>query len=128
LYNHVSVDLTDIVVKINEDRTQTKIKLRLYKQLRSQSWPQLQSRQSIPITPQDPPISAPPEQQTYSLAFKNIPSEFSETFDKAVVQIFIHDVFNCEIQFTETNFTMIFSTKFERYTIVLIFHSDKSFL
>lgn len=115
-------------MKINEDRTQTKIKLRLTKQQKYQLWPQLHSRQSVPITPRDPQISAAPERQTYSLAFKNIPSDFSELFDKAFVEVFIQDVFDCEIQFTETNFTMIFSTKFARYNLLLIFHYDKNLI
>lgn len=119
LYDHIFSDQIECSVKINENKTRTSIKLRLYKQRKNQSWPQLYSRQSIPITPNEQSKLADDslsENQTYNLVFKKIHSEFTETSDnKALVQIFIPGVSDCEVQFTETNFTVIFSTKDEDF-------------
>ncbi len=58
-------------------------------------------------------------QQPYELSIKKLTTDFTETMDnKAVSCIFIKQVYNCQLQFTETNFTAIFYTKFENYDVI----------
>ena len=54
------------------------------------------------------------EPETHELSIKKFTTEFRETMDnKAIVEILIKEVYNCQVQFTETNFTAIFQTKFD---------------
>jgi hypothetical protein len=72
-------------------------------------------------------------QQPYELSIKKLKTDFTETMDNKVVScIFIKQVYNCQLQFTETNFTAIFYTKFENYDVIfsifVFFYSDEHFL
>ena len=113
-------------VQINETETQTIIEVRLNKQQTQTIWPQLYSRHSVPITPEqknsnidmiDQQIhSSTHQQQSYELSIKNVLFEFAETMDnKAVVDILIKQVRDCQVQFTDTNFTATFYSKFEDF-------------
>lgn len=56
------------------------------------------------------------EQEHYDLSFKKVRTEFMETqFGTILVYIYISQVKNCNIEFTETNFTVIFTTEFEKF-------------
>jgi hypothetical protein len=65
----------------------------------------------------DQQISSLIEQQSpYELSIKKLSTDFTEiSTDRAIVCIHIKQVHNCQIQFTETNFTVIFYTKFENF-------------
>ncbi|CAF3885372.1 unnamed protein product [Adineta steineri] len=126
LYAHIYSEQTEVTAKINENRTQTIIELRLFKQERDIPWPQLHSRQSIPTIievsdsnidmKEDEIHSSIEEEPPYDLSIKKIPSSFQETYDNRVIVHFsIRDVYNCHVQFTETNFTVTFHTKDENF-------------
>jgi hypothetical protein len=124
LYEHIYSDECEVTAEINEMKTKTTIELRLYKQQKRTTWPQLNSFKSVPITPQpheqnvdmiDQQIhsSIPEEEEPYELSTKKLEIEFSETDYKATAYIPIKQVYSCQVQFTETNFTISFYTKFE---------------
>jgi hypothetical protein len=122
LYEHIYPDQTEMTSKINETRTQTTIELRLHKQQTQTTWPQLCSYLSNPKTPQqnDQNIDMIDLQIDYShpyeLSLKKLRADFTETnTNKAISKIYIKDVYNCQVQFTETNFTATFYTKFEDF-------------
>jgi hypothetical protein len=125
LYDHVYSDQTEANSKINEAGTKTAIELRLYKQQIHITWPQLYSRQSIPITPKqensnidmiDQDINSAIQEQPYELSIKKLETEFIETPDnKAISKILIKEVYDCQVQFTDTNFTAIFNTNDEHF-------------
>jgi hypothetical protein len=122
LYEHIYPDKIEVNAEINPSRTQTTIELRLYKQQRHIPWPQLCSRHSTPVIQQDHDRNIDMTDQqinSYELSTKKLTMNFTETNDnKAISQIQIKDVDNCKVQFTETNFTLVFHTKFDRCNFV----------
>ena len=108
-------------VEINEKRNKTTIELSLRKQQPDTKWPQLCS-QTNPKTPQrnnedtnmiDEQINS---SHPYQIAIKNLKTEFVETNDNRVKsKILIEKVHDCQVQFTETNFTATFYTKSENF-------------
>jgi hypothetical protein len=108
-------------VEINEKKDKTTIELCLHKQQPHTIWPQLCS-QSNPKTPQrnNEDTDMIDEQinfsNPYQISIKNFKTEFIETNDNKVKsQIYIQKVHDCQVQFTETNFTATFYTKFENF-------------
>lgn len=65
----------------------------------------------------DKQISASIQQENpYEISIKKFPTEFTETKDhKAILRILVKQTYDCQVQFTETNFTAIFHTKFENF-------------
>ncbi len=117
LYEHIYSDRVEVNAEVNQSKTQTTIELRLYKQQIHTTWPQLCSRHSTPLIQQghDRNIDMIDQQiNSYELSTKKITTNFTETNDnKAISQIQIKEVYNCQVQFTETNFTVVFHTKFD---------------
>ncbi|CAF0807692.1 unnamed protein product [Rotaria sordida] len=125
LYAHVYAATPEMKAQINENRTQTTIELRLFKQTPI-TWPQLYSLQSTPITPQRNDLnkdmndqekhSSIEQQEPYVLSIKKLKTEFLElTHNTAISNICIKEVYNCQVQFNETNFTAIFCTNDEQF-------------
>ncbi|CAF2742050.1 unnamed protein product [Rotaria sp. Silwood2] len=125
LYEHIYSDKTEIKTEINENRTQTTINLCLYKQAHKM-WPQLHSLQSTPIIPERNNLnkdmnnqekhSSIEQQESYELSIKKLKTEFIEsTPNTAISYIYINEVYNCQVQFTETNFTAKFCTNDEQF-------------
>ncbi|CAF1407064.1 unnamed protein product [Rotaria sp. Silwood1] len=120
LYDNIYSDRTEIKTEINESKTQTTITLTLYKQAHTM-WPQLYSLRTTPITPQRNGLnkdmnnqeihSSIEPQEPYELSIKKLRTEFLETtYGIVTSRIFINQVYNCRVQFGETNFTAIFCT------------------
>jgi hypothetical protein len=64
----------------------------------------------------DQDINSAIQEQPYELSIKKIETEFIETADnKAISKILIKEVYDCQVQFTDTNFTAIFNTKCEDF-------------
>lgn len=123
LYDHVVPDQTEVKTRLNQ--TQTIIEVCLHKQTHT-TWPQLYSRLSTPITPEHKDVSdnlidqqiysSIEDEKIYEIPIKKILSNFSETIDgKAIVQLILQETRDCRVQFTETNFTVIFYSKFEDF-------------
>ncbi|CAF3581966.1 unnamed protein product [Rotaria sp. Silwood1] len=131
LWEHVYGDNSEIETTINSAGTQTSIEIRLPKQQPRTSWPQLYSFGSIPITPQrDNQYNECHEmniinQQQYDLSIKKIRYEFFETNETFTSNIYIKQVYDFNINFTETNFTAIFHTKDENFLKIHEITSDK---
>jgi alpha-glucosidase (family GH31 glycosyl hydrolase) len=126
LYDHIFPDETEIKTRLNQH--QTIIEVCLCKQTHT-TWPQLYSRLSTPITPEQKDIndnqidqhiySTIEDEKTYELPIKKTYYRFSETVDgKAIVHITLAEVQNCEVQFTETNFTVNFFSKFANSSLI----------
>lgn len=108
-------------------RTQTSIEIRLIKQQSSHKWPQLHSSGSVPITPQiEDSVDnyhdvAMVDQQQFDVSIKKIKFDFFETDKKFTLHIYIKEVSDCQIHFSETNFTATFHTKYTyEYVLNLI--------
>lgn len=121
MYDHVFPDLTEIKTNLNQN--QTIIRIVLHKQTQT-TWPQLNSSLFTPITPEqkeattnliDQQIhSTIEDEKLYEIQIKKTLFQFNETPDgKATVEVMIENTRNCQIQFTETNFTISFYSKFE---------------
>ena len=128
MYAHIYADQIVIDYKINESRTQTIIEFRLYKQQTEIKWPQLCSRQTASVVPKEsnaniattsPQINSAIEHEApKEISLKKIHSTFIETNDDRVIsRLDIKQAFNCQAEFTDTNFTVIFQTKF----VLLVF-------
>jgi hypothetical protein len=62
----------------------------------------------------DQDINSAIQEQPYELSIRKLETQFMENaVNKAISQIFIKQVYNCQVQFTDTNFTAIFYTKCE---------------
>ncbi|UJR31273.1 hypothetical protein I4U23_018773 [Adineta vaga] len=134
LYSPIYSDQVEIEGTINENRTQTTIQLRLHKQRKQLTWPQLCSRQTNSIIQQEnnehiemtnlemkPSIL---QEQSEEISLKKIQQTFIETNDnKAISRLQIKQVQDCHVNFTDTNFTIIFQTDDEEF---LRFHSMSS--
>ncbi len=119
LWEHVYTDQVDINTTINSAQTQTSIEIRLVKQQPRKSWPQLFSYGSIPITPQrDQQLNIDYadvnmiDQQQYDLSIKKLKADFFESNQTFTSSIYIKQIRDCQIHFTETNFTAIFHTEY----------------
>ncbi len=136
LYDHVYSDQTEMKAEINATKTQTVIELRLYKQQIHTTWPQLYNRQYTPITPQQQNSNIDmidQQEPPYELSIKKVQTNFTEpAANKATLHILIKQVFDCQVQFTDTNFTAIFYSKFEHFNqmnfYLIFFYSDEDFL
>ena len=53
--------------------------------------------------------------QQYDLSIKKLRTDFYETNEKFTLSIYIKQVRDCQIHFTETNFTAIFHTEYDKY-------------
>ncbi|CAF1053922.1 unnamed protein product [Adineta ricciae] len=126
LYAHIYADQVEIDSKINASRTQTIIEIRLRKQQTEIKWPQLCSRQTASVVPKEnnaniatasPQINSASEQEApKEISFKKLHSTFIETNDDRVIsRLDIKQAFNCQAEFTDTNFTVIFQTNDEDF-------------
>jgi hypothetical protein len=118
LYDHVYADRIEVETEINANKTQTTIKLRLQKHNTQQKWPQLYNNLHIPVISQrniENIDSNDKQEQPYELSFKRITHDFTETKNEAIVHIMIKQVFDCEVQFTATNFTATFQSNDEDF-------------
>ena len=62
----------------------------------------------------DPQSHSSFQEHPFEISIKKLIVDFTELMDnKAIVQILIKQVNDCQVQFTETNFTAIFYTKFD---------------
>ena len=131
MYDHVIPDQTEVKTRLNQH--QTIVEVCLHKQTLT-TWPQLYSRLSTPITPEQKDVSGNlidqqiyssiEDEKIYEIPIKKILFNFSETLDsKAIVQLILQKIRNCRVQFTETNFTVNFYSKFEDLPSI-----DSSFL
>ncbi|CAF0984223.1 unnamed protein product [Adineta steineri] len=131
LWAHIYSDRVEIETTINSSRTQTSIEIRLIKQQPRVIWPQLFSFHSTPITPQrDGQLNAYEDvnmldQQQYDLAIKKIKTDFFESNETFTTYIYIKQVHDCQIQFTETNFTASFQTDDQQFLNTHSITSDK---
>ncbi|UJR15384.1 hypothetical protein I4U23_002332 [Adineta vaga] len=121
LYEHIYSDQVEIETTINSARTQTSIEIHLFKQQPRTVWPQLYSFDSHPITPQrDGQFSECQDmdmidQQYYELSTKKIRNDFHETTEVFTAYFYVKQVRDCQIHFTETNFTANFYTNDETF-------------
>ena len=89
----------------------------MLKQQSHKLWPQLYSFSSTPITPQrdeqinDTVDSNMTDEEPYLLQVKKLKTDFTETNDSCTSYIYIKEVYDCQINFTETNLTATFHTK-----------------
>ena len=108
---------------VTHTENQTIIEFRIKKQHGQTPWPQLYSRHSYPILPEqnnatidliDQSIhSTIDEPQPYELPIRKTLFDFTETMDnKAIVKINLKEIRDCQVQYTETNFTATFYSKF----------------
>ena len=117
LWEHVYCDQMDLSTSVNAAQTQTSIEIRLLKQQPRKTWPQLYSFGSTPITPERDgqlPQYADVlmvDRQEYPLSLKKIKTNFTESDRTFTSYIYIKQLRNCQIQFTETNFTAIFHSE-----------------
>jgi hypothetical protein len=127
LWEHIHADRSELETTINSAQTQTSIEIRLFKQQPRKIWPQLYSFNSTPKTPQrdeqlnefeDVNMFDP---QQYDLSTKTIRTDFYETNEKFTLSIYIKQVHDCQIHFTETNFTASFHTKYINIDIHLFY-------
>ena len=120
LYAHIYSDQIEVTAQTDASNTRTAIELRLHKQQIHTSWPRLCSRVSVqqeddqnlvPMTDDD--VNALIQQESpEEISVKNIPHTFTETSDnRVIVRLQIKQVFNCQAQFTDTNFTVTFQTR-----------------
>lgn len=118
LWNHVYSDQVDLNTSTNAAQTQTSIEIRLLKQATRKMWPQLYSHGSVPITPQrDGQLHTYEEvqmvdRQKYDLSIKKVHTDFSESNQTFTSYIYIKQIRDCKIQFTETNFTAVFCCEY----------------
>ncbi|CAF1282003.1 unnamed protein product [Rotaria sordida] len=132
LWEHIYSDRGEIETKINAAQTQTSIEIRLIKQQPRKTWPQLYSYGSIPITPQrDNQLNEYNDiymidQEQYDLSIKKLKTDFYETNDKFTSNIYIKQVYDCQLHFTETNFTATFHTNDENFLKIHGITSDRS--
>jgi HSP20 family molecular chaperone IbpA len=119
LWEHIYSDQVEITTTINSAQTQTSIEIRLPKQQPRKLWPQLYSFGSTPITPERDGLLDEYEdvnmfdQQQYDLSIKKLKTDFFETDQTFTSHIYIQQIRNCQVHFTETNFTAIFYTEYE---------------
>ena len=118
LWDHVYSDQVDLSTSMNTAQTQTSIEIRLLKQQPRKIWPQLYSYGSTPITPQrDGQLSTYDDvhmlvdRQKYELSLKKVNTNFTETNQTFTSYIYIKQIRDCQIQFTETNFTAVFCSE-----------------
>lgn len=117
LYEHIYSDRVEIDTTINGARTQTSIEIRLFKQQPRTVWPQLYCFGSIPITPQrDGPLPEYEDvhmidQQQFELSAKKIKNDFFESNEVFTAHFYLKNVRDCQVHFTETNFTATFYTE-----------------
>lgn len=120
LWEHIYSDQVEIETAINSARTQTSIELRLTKQQPKTNWPQLYSIHSTPITPaRDGQIveyhdANLIEDDVFDLAVKKLKTNFFESDQTFTVNIYIQQIRDCHVKFTETNFTASFYTDDEQ--------------
>ncbi|CAF1633950.1 unnamed protein product [Adineta ricciae] len=121
LYEHIYSDRVEIETTINGARTQTSIEIRLFKQQPRTVWPQLYSYDSTPITPRrgvdltefhDVCMT---DDQHYDLSTKKIKNDFIETNEAITAHFYIKQVRDCQVHFTETNFTASFYSNDEAF-------------
>jgi hypothetical protein len=119
LWEHVYSDQVDINTTINSARTQTSIEIHLLKQQTRKIWPQLYSYDSTPITPQrDGQLNeyidvSMIDRQQYDLSIKKIRTDFFESAQNFTSSIYIKQIRDCQIQFSETNFTAVFYSEYD---------------
>lgn len=119
LWEHVYTDQVDLNTSTNAAQTQTSIEIRLLKQQPRKMWPQLYSNGSIPITPQrDEQLNTYEEiqmvdRQKYDLSIKKVNTNFTESNQIFTSYFYIKQIRDCQIQFTETNFTAVFCCEYE---------------
>jgi hypothetical protein len=53
------------------------------------------------------------QQQQYDLSIKKLKTNFYETNEKFTSTIYIKQIRDCQVHFTETNFTITFHTEYE---------------
>lgn len=118
LWEHVYSDQLDISTSTNAAQTQTSIEIRLLKQQPRKQWPQLYSYGSTPITPQRDgqmtnykDVQMFVDRQKYELPLKKVNTDFSETNQKFTYYVYIKQIRDCQIQFTETNLTAVFCSE-----------------
>lgn len=119
LYDHVYPDQLEVSLNWNKCHTQTSIEIRLPKQKPNVTWTQINSLNSVPIVPTDDKSMwhdcqdvTMTEENFVPIPLKKFSTDFYETNEKFTTTIYVKQVHNCRVQFTETNFTMSFQTKF----------------
>jgi hypothetical protein len=131
LWEHIYSDQVEITTTINSAQTQTSIEIRLPKQQPRKLWPQLYSFGSTPITPERDGLLDEYEdvnmfdQQQYDLSIKKLKTDFFETDQTFTSHIYIQQIRNCQVHFTETNFTAIFYTDNEQFLNSQSISSDR---
>lgn len=117
LWDHIYSDRVEITTQPNSALTQTSIEIRLVKQQPRKIWPQLYSNNSTPVTPErNGQINEYEDvnmidQQQYDLSIKKLRTDFYESDEKFTSTIYIKQIRECQVHFTETNFTIFFHTE-----------------
>lgn len=124
LFDQVYPDQCDIKTTNNSAGTQTSIEIRLTKQQARNPWPQINTFSTIPQVPtrnsfgannaipfDSNPIDKTVDTQIADVYLKNFKTQIIETEERLILCLYVKEVSELKVLFTETNFTATFRTR-----------------